>query len=136
MRRDGDADIAARRMDEGCRLLWRAVVEQALRDARRPLPSGLVAGADMENAVRKAADILDARAFRMQSQQSEDMHNVLDLASMTGITPAAHARGQAAIDADAADPSRAGWYMTGGGYVLFRRPAGNRKTDKAAAFAA
>jgi len=66
-----------------------------------------VAGAEMENVVRKAANILDARAFLMEPQQSQDMHDVLDLASMTGITPAAQARVQAAIDADAVDPARA-----------------------------
>lgn len=115
MHRDGEADTASRLMDESCRRLWRAVVKQTLRNAQPALPSGQVSGAEMKDSARKASVTLDVRVILTDPRQAAELRMLLDLAGMETIALTAYRQVQAVIDADAAGPSRAGWYKTGGG---------------------
>ncbi len=114
---------------EACARLWRAVLEQVIVDAARPLPSAAVTGARLDQAADRAAVILEARAMILDPRQAEDCRTLMDYAGVDAISPATRRRVQAAIDADAADATRAGWYLTGGGYALFRRAKVDRTSN-------
>lgn len=114
---------------EACARLWRAVLEQVIVDAARPLPSAAVTGARLDQAADRAAVILEARSMILDPRQDEEFQVLLNYAGVDAISPAARRRVQAAIAADAADAARAGWYLTGGGYALFRRPAVDRTAN-------